>query len=78
MKFGIYGDSGALTCAGRAGSNGHEKTDAETFAKWGVDLLKYDNCWVNSQEEPAVLQRFGAMRCACHYCYIDCAYGRLS
>ena len=32
------------TCAGRFGSLGHEEVDARTYASWGVDYLKYDNC----------------------------------
>ena len=39
LKFGIYGDSGYLTCAGRAGSFGHERDDARLFASWGVGAL---------------------------------------
>jgi alpha-galactosidase len=42
--LGIYEDSGTETCAGFPGSLGHERIDAQTFAKWGVDTLKYDNC----------------------------------
>jgi alpha-galactosidase len=44
LKLGIYGDRGTETCAGRAGSYGYEPQDATTFAEWGVDYLKYDNC----------------------------------
>jgi alpha-galactosidase len=33
-------DRGNLTCAGRPASGGHEMTDAQTFADWGVDYLK--------------------------------------
>ncbi|MFC4147981.1 glycoside hydrolase family 27 protein [Micromonospora mangrovi] len=44
LKFGIYSDRGTQTCAGRPGSQGHEAQDARTYASWGVDLLKYDNC----------------------------------
>jgi Alpha galactosidase A len=68
MRFGIYGDSGVLTCAGRAGSLGHEGTDAETFAEWGVDYLKYDNCWAPSERYEEVLRRYQAMRCAPRRC----------
>ncbi|KAF8672398.1 hypothetical protein HU200_049605 [Digitaria exilis] len=33
------------TCAKvQPGSLGHEEQDAKTFASWGVDYLKYDNC----------------------------------
>ena len=46
MKLGIYGDHGSKTCMGVAnsGSYGHEAADAKTFASWGVDYIKYDNC----------------------------------
>ncbi|WGS47509.1 carbohydrate-binding protein (plasmid) [Burkholderia sp. JSH-S8] len=44
LKFGMYAAPGAQTCAGRTGSLGHESQDANTFAAWGVDLLKYDWC----------------------------------
>lgn len=44
LKLGIYSSPGALTCAGNEGSMGHEEEDARTFAKWGVDYLKYDIC----------------------------------
>ena len=44
LKLGIYEDAGTNTCAGYPGSLGHESTDAQTFASWGVDYLKYDNC----------------------------------
>ena len=42
LKFGMYSDCGYFTCAGYPGSFGYEYTDAETFARWGVDYLKYD------------------------------------
>ncbi|SHM09775.1 NPCBM/NEW2 domain-containing protein [Actinacidiphila paucisporea] len=44
LKLGIYEDAGTATCAGYPGSLGHETTDAQSFADWGVDYLKYDNC----------------------------------
>lgn len=44
LKLGIYSDRGTATCAGRAGSEGYEELDAESYAAWGVDYLKYDNC----------------------------------
>ncbi|XP_028816178.1 alpha-galactosidase A isoform X2 [Denticeps clupeoides] len=44
LKLGIYSDVGTRTCAGYPGSLGHFETDAETFADWGVDLLKLDGC----------------------------------
>jgi len=44
LKLGIYSSPGAKTCAGFAGSLGHEEQDAQTYAKWGIDYLKYDLC----------------------------------
>ncbi len=44
LKAGIYISPGPTTCAGFAGSWGHEADDARTFAGWGFDFLKYDWC----------------------------------
>lgn len=44
LKFGIYSDAGWKTCGGHPGSRGYEYQDALTYAKWGVDYLKYDWC----------------------------------
>lgn len=45
LKFGMYSCDGVRTCADFPGSFDHEFLDAQTFAEWGVDLLKYDNCF---------------------------------
>ncbi len=47
LKFGIYSDAGWQTCGGKPGSRGYEYQDALTYAKWGVDYLKYD--WCNTE-----------------------------
>ena len=44
LKLGIYSSPGAKTCAGFEGSLGHEQQDANTYAAWGIDYLKYDLC----------------------------------
>ena len=44
LKFGIYTDAGTKTCEGRPGSLGHEEQDAQTYAAWGVDYVKFDWC----------------------------------
>jgi alpha-galactosidase len=59
LKFGIYSSAGTMTCAKRAGSLGYETIDAEDYASWGVDYLKYDNCF--NQKVPAT-ERYPAMR----------------
>ncbi len=44
LKIGIYSSPGPKTCQQLEGSYQHEKQDAETYAEWGMDLLKYDLC----------------------------------
>ncbi|XP_057425393.1 alpha-galactosidase-like [Lotus japonicus] len=59
LKFGIYSDAGNQTCSKRMpGSLGHEEQDAKTFASWGIDYLKYDNCENNGI---SVKQRYPPM-----------------
>ena len=59
LKFGLYSDAGTKTCAGRPGSLDYETKDANTYAEWGVDYLKYDNC-NNGGSKPEV--RYPVMR----------------
>ncbi|MGK9369615.1 glycoside hydrolase family 27 protein [Melioribacter sp. Ez-97] len=47
LKIGIYSCAGYKTCGGRPGSRGYEYQDALTYAKWGIDYLKYD--WCNTE-----------------------------
>ncbi|GIF50111.1 alpha-galactosidase [Asanoa ferruginea] len=58
LKLGIYESAGTATCQGLPGSLDHEVVDANTFALWQIDLLKYDNC--NNQGRPDA-QRYQAM-----------------
>ena len=44
LKLGIYSSPGPKTCAGYEGSLGHEEQDAQLYASWGIDYLKYDLC----------------------------------
>ena len=44
LKVGIHDSPGPVTCSGREASYGHEQQDAETFARWGIDFVKYDWC----------------------------------
>ncbi|KAG8448178.1 hypothetical protein GDO86_015316 [Hymenochirus boettgeri] len=48
LLLGIYQDVGTHTCAGYPGSQGYYDLDAQTFAEWGVDLLKFDGCYYGS------------------------------
>ena len=59
LKFGIYSCAGSLTCQRRPGGRGHEFQDARTYARWGVDYLKYDWCNTGTQEAKS---SYGTMR----------------
>lgn len=62
LKFGIYTSAGTRTCnsLGFPGGIGHEQQDANLFASWGVDYLKYDNCGDHLGQ--SAQQRYTAMR----------------
>lgn len=49
LKLGIYADAGTKTCAEYPGSRDFEDIDAETFADWGIDMLKYDGCFIDNE-----------------------------
>jgi alpha-galactosidase len=44
LKLGIYSSPGPQTCARFAASLDHEVQDAQLYASWGIDYLKYDLC----------------------------------
>jgi alpha-galactosidase len=56
LKFGLYSSPGPKTCAGYEGSFGHEDQDAKTYARWGVDFLKYDWCSASQVYKPEEMQ----------------------
>lgn len=53
LKFGIYSCAGTKTCQERPGGRGYEFQDARTYARWGVDYLKYDWCNHSTQNAQA-------------------------
>ena len=69
LKLGIYESPGPQTCEGRSiqglltgshpGSQGHEAQDAQTFAAWGVDYLKYDRCTETTEAAEGAFARMG-------------------
>ncbi|MEV5203106.1 NPCBM/NEW2 domain-containing protein [Streptomyces sp. NPDC053720] len=61
LRIGIYTSAGTKTCdsVGLPGALGHEFSDAQQFADWGIDYLKYDNC--NNQGVDAK-KRYATMR----------------
>lgn len=56
FKYGIYTSPGPKTCGGYPGSYGYEKEDAETYASWGVDLVKYDWCSARTVYKPSEIE----------------------
>ena len=82
LKLGIYSSPGPRTCAGFEGSYGHEDQDAQVWAAWGIDYLKYDWCsaarvW-KDEDMPAVYQKMAeALRKTGRpIVYSICQYGR--
>jgi len=61
FSFGLYTDRGSRTCAGHPGSLGSEDLDAQTFAEWGVDYVKEDNCWssTGANDKDVLFKQFG-------------------
>ncbi len=54
LKLGIYSDAGDKTCGKCFGGFQHEEIDAKVYAEWGVDLLKYDFCFVPWKKKEAI------------------------
>jgi len=63
LKLGIYSDAAPSTCGGYLGSYGNEQKDADKFAAWGIDFVKYDYCGAPSVTAEAT-KRYTAMRTA--------------
>lgn len=78
LKFGMYSCNGVRTCADYPGSFDHEFIDAKTFAEWGVDFLKYDNCFkpLNASGENLYRRMAMALRnCGREILFSACNWG---
>ncbi len=84
LKLGIYSSPGPKTCAGYEGSYQHESQDAKTYAKWGIDYLKYDWCSYTGvaggetlyhMQKPYALMREALDACGRDIVYSLCQYG---
>lgn len=64
LKFGIYSAPGCFTCLKLMGSLGSEQKDANDYASWGVDFLKYDHCNYPSTSVEAKLVPLDSCRAA--------------
>jgi alpha-galactosidase len=75
LKLGLYSDRGTSTCAGKPGSHGYETKDANTYASWGIDYLKYDNCnGDNDMQADYERMRDALLACGYPVCYSLCAW----
>lgn len=78
MKFGMYSCAGIMTCAKYPGSYEHEFIDAQTFADWGVDYLKYDYCFKPKYIDGHLLYKRMAMAlrsCGRDILFSACSWG---
>ena len=78
LKFGMYSCAGTLTCAGYPSSFEYEFIDANTFAEWGVDYLKYDFCFKPEYVQGKTLyRRMGAAlaNCGRDIFFAACSWG---
>ncbi len=78
LKFGMYSCAGSMTCCGFPGSYQYEFIDAETFASWGVDYLKYDYCFKPAGEDGAKLYRrmgLALANCGRDIVFSACSWG---
>jgi alpha-galactosidase len=73
LKLGIYSSPGPKTCGHFEGSLGHEVQDAQLFASWGVDYLKYDLC----SFRPAVMQAQAPNDPAAQMRLMEAAYAKM-
>jgi alpha-galactosidase len=82
LKLGIYSSPGPRTCGGYVGSYGHEEQDAQMYAAWGIDYLKYDWCsasrvWKDNDMRAAYQKMGDALQqTGRHVVYALCQYGR--
>jgi len=78
LKFGMYSCCGTLTCGGYPGSYDYEFIDADTFASWEVDFLKYDHCFKPMNEPSDLLYRKMGMalaNCGRDILFSACSWG---
>ena len=77
LRIGTYSSPGPKTCGGFEGSEGFEEKDAQTYAEWGMDYLKYDWCSCRDRDykEPYKIMREALDKCGRDIVYSLCQYG---
>src|SRR5262249_13935797 len=61
LKIGIYSSPGPRTCAGYVGTYQHEDQDAQSYADWGFDYVKYDWCSYGQIAPERTAQRYAEL-----------------
>jgi alpha-galactosidase len=61
FKIGIYSDAAEKTCGGYPGSYLFEEQDAQLWASWGIDFLKYDYCHAPLFDQAVAIERYTRM-----------------
>jgi alpha-galactosidase len=79
LHIGLYSSPGPATCGGYAGSYQHEVQDAQTYANWGFDYLKYDWCSYGgvpgaNANDDAHIKPYAVMRAALDQAHRDIVY----
>ncbi len=62
LKIGLYSSPGPKTCGGYEGSWQHESQDAQQYAAWGFDYLKYDWCSYSEVDDKSLPDRQRLMK----------------
>lgn len=80
LKLGIYSDAAEKTCANYPGSYGFEEQDAQLWASWEIDFLKYDYCHA-PPEQAVAIERYTRMgealrKTGREFLYSLCEWGR--
>ncbi|XP_076087770.1 alpha-galactosidase A-like isoform X1 [Mytilus galloprovincialis] len=73
LKFGLYGDVGSKTCQGYPGNEFYIPLDAETYASWGVDMLKIDCCYASHSVEGIEVMGFFLNKTGRPFLYVCCS-----
>jgi alpha-galactosidase len=61
FKLGVYSSAAEKTCAGYPGSLSFEEQDAQIWASWGIDFLKYDYCHAPLFDQAVAIERYTRM-----------------
>ena len=83
LKIGLYSSPGPTTCGHCVGSWQHEQLDAQSYAQWGFDYLKYDWCsyraeapGLEGQKKPYQVMRAALDKAPRDIVFSLCQYGR--